>query len=203
MMTAATDEKDKEILPCCDLRHACLAICGASKKRCETEFKTCTDVACAAIADPEEAKRCSSSASMQTMMAGLNGKSCQDFNEAQMAACSCVDTAKAPKRREQTLTDFYTKWGGETKTEVKEKVAKLAAKSDTPAKFAKLLGKLVAKFPKSIKKVKDPQAEYMENLMKGINKDAPPKEKKQAEPVADDGLEEEEAIDLDGSHSEL
>ena len=42
----------------------------------------------------------------------------------------------------------------------------LAKKADTIRKMGTLLGKLIAKFPQSIKQVKDPQQLEMERMMK-------------------------------------
>lgn len=194
------DDRDSEIRPCCDRRHACFGLCGASKKKCDALFKKCTDTTCAGLVDDEAKKACESSASLKTLMAGMSG--CKDFDAAQLQACDCVAKDKADKRKTQVLTDFYTKWGGEKKAEVGPKVAKLLEKSKSPSAFAFTLMRLVNKFPQCIKQVVDPQAAYMADLMKNSKKDADSTvdDAHTASPTDGEvGLdeEEEEAVDLD------
>ena len=50
--------------------------------------------------------------------------------------------------------------------EAMDKVPGLAAKADTPAKMVGLLQRLYKKYPAVIKKVKDPQQEAMEKMMR-------------------------------------
>ena len=67
------------------------------------------------------------------------------------------------------LTDVYKRHSKDTA----DKVPGLVSKADNPKKFGTLLYKLTSKFPKMIKKVKDPQQEYWEKIMKeGIDKKA-------------------------------
>lgn len=194
------DDNNKEILPCCDQRHACLSICGASKKRCEANFKKCVDDTCATGTE-EQQKECKSSTAIVTLMAQMSG--CKDFDAIQAQNCKCVETDKVDKRRATVLTAFYKKWSDDSKDVVKDKVTKLVAKHSTAAKFANTLDKLAAKFPKSIKRVKDKQNEYMENLMKEANKDkgAKTESETEADTLKDAGdtedAQDEDVIDLD------
>lgn len=77
------------------------------------------------------------------MMAGFGD--CREYDAAQAAGCQCMAPEKAVARREKLLADFYKK---HAPSDV-GKVAGLAAKAGANAqKFAALLSKLVAKYPK-------------------------------------------------------
>ena len=73
------------------------------------------------------------------------------------------------------LTDVYKRHSKDTA----DKVPGLVSKADNPKKFGTLLYKLTSKFPKMIKKVKDPQQEYWENMMKKAQEEPPPDKPKQ------------------------
>jgi hypothetical protein len=78
-----------------------------------------------------------------------------------------VSTESAPQKRTEFLRKFYKKFSPDSI----DKVDGLVKKADTPRKMATLVGKLVKKFyPRTIQKIKDPQQEMMEKLMKQ-NKD--------------------------------
>ena len=106
----------------------------------------------------------------------------------------------AEEKRAKVLTDVYKR---HNKDGV-EKVANLAAKADNPKKFGTLVHKLMQKFPKMVRMVKDPQTEYWENLMKEAQNNKGSDEPKKARRSAkrDDPDEEEDVEDLD-SNDEL
>ena len=76
----------------------------------------------------------------------------------------------------------------------KGRAYRAGAQANTKQKFAALLHKLTAKFPKMIRQIKDPQQAYFENIMKEAER------KKEAAPDVVDGVEEDEDVeDLDAS----
>jgi hypothetical protein len=224
MFSGKADEKDT-LLGCCNQRHACYQLCGASKKSCEKAFKTCCDDTCAAVEEAESKKSCESSASIHSMSAQFGG--CQQFDDAQSKACDCVKEKKAPKRREQSLTDFYKKHNREKLEEV-EKLHEKHGKKDA-WKFAKLMTKLVAKYPKAIKHEKSKEQAMYDDILNGKFKDEnkeggggggfggdreEPKQDKaekvveEEQPVEEESLfgDDEEVMDLDdeaGEHDEM
>ena len=115
----------------------------------------------------------------------------------------CVETAKAAEKREQVLSDFYEKHNKAKKADV----PKLAAKADNGKKFVALLTQLLGKYPKAIKRVKDPQQAWFEEMMNKADGDmaTPPKGAKAA--AADDAdaarEDEGEVTDLDSEEHEL
>lgn len=150
---------------CCDLRHACLQTCGAKKAFCDEQFKTCSKAACDTIDDEESKKKCESGASINQLMVQLD--TCAAYNTGQASHCECVAKgADAAAARERVLRAFYKKYNP---TNV-DKVAGLAAKADTPAKMVGLLVKLYDKYYNHeaglIKKVKNPQQDYMDQILK-------------------------------------
>merc|ERR1712070_532084 len=109
---------------------------------------------------------------------------CREYSQAQTSSCQCVAPEKVPKKREQVLSDFYKKWNPEKS----DQVQKLAAKAgESGKKFAALLTQLLGKYPDAIKKMKDPQQEYFENIMKESKaKEGGGPEDGDSVPVADD-----------------
>jgi len=107
-MFSPADATDPAVVDCCNQRHACLGICGASKKRCEESFKKCATDACETMEDEEAKNTCQSSAELHVLFAGMAG--CAHFDKSQSAACNCVDEEKATEDREQSLADFYATW---------------------------------------------------------------------------------------------
>ena len=81
---------------------------------------------------------------------------CKPFEDAQAASCECVAEKKAERHRARVIGGFYKRHNKEKNSDKKNK--ELAKKHASTSKFAKLMLKLVKKYPKSIKKVKDPQA---------------------------------------------
>jgi len=166
---------------CCDLRHACLQTCGAVKTFCDDEFLKCGKAACEAIADEEGRKQCNSSAQINELMVKMDN--CQRYDQGQYSHCECVPKSEVPARRERVLRAFYKKYNPDGV----DKVEALATKADTPARMVGLLMKLYKKYPSVIKKIKDPQQEYMDRIMK---------EAREKAPIADeevDASEEEES----------
>jgi len=151
---------------CCDLRHACLQTCGAVNTHCEDEFSKCSDKTCDSINDADVKQKCKSSASITKMMIGMQQGGCQNFDAYQHNACDCVATGdKANEKRERILRNFYKKFNPDSI----DKVPALAKKIDgNKRKMVGLLLALYKKFPKSINKIKDPQQERMEQMMKDV-----------------------------------
>lgn len=170
---------------CCDLRHACIQTCGSSKDFCDKEFLACGNTACDSLTG-EEKKTCESSSSMNQILVKLD--TCQKYDAAQYSNCECVPKEDAASRRERVLRAFYKKFN----PDAVDKVPGLAAKADTPAKMVGLLLKLYHKYPAVIKKVKDPQQEAMDRMMKKATEKAENKEEDDdVESVAEDlGTEE-------------
>ena len=69
-------------------------------------------------------------------------------------------------------------------------------------KFGTLLYKLTTKCPKMIKKVKDPQQEYWENMMKKAQEEPPPDKPKRGRKTTTT-TEEEEPEDVEDLDAEL
>jgi len=167
---------------CCDLRHACLQTCGAGKAYCDEQFLKCGKTACDSIPeDDEEARKsCESSASMNQILVQFD-TNCQRYELAQQSHCECVPKDQAPAKRERVLRAFYNKFN----PEAVDKVAALAAKADTKGKLVALLLKLYQKYPAAIRKVKDPQQEMMEEMMKRAEKEKAEKEDEEDEIESD------------------
>eukprot|EP00537_Pseudo-nitzschia_pungens_P004607 CAMPEP_0172372596 /NCGR_PEP_ID=MMETSP1060-20121228/48391_1 /TAXON_ID=37318 /ORGANISM="Pseudo-nitzschia pungens, Strain cf. cingulata" /LENGTH=182 /DNA_ID=CAMNT_0013098667 /DNA_START=321 /DNA_END=869 /DNA_ORIENTATION=+ len=166
---------DNEIYEsCCDQRTACIQTCGAIKTVCDEEFQKCTKQVCSA-ADNEE--QCNNNASIFSIV--INLETCQTYEAEQYSRCDCVASQDAPGRREDLLKKFYQKFSPESV----EKARDLAKKADTTRKMATLVGKLVKKYyPKTIKKIEDPNQKVMEMM----------KKKMDTEEVQDNGEDEDE-----------
>lgn len=194
-----------ELAACCDQKNACFSICGASKSKCESNFKSCAASTCASmhVGDEEGKKKCDQNANLQSMMANING--CSQYDAAQAAACDCVaDEDKAVRRRKQSLTDFYKKHN-KGKLEEVEGLHKKHGKT-TSAKFAKLMVKLVQKYPAAIRRVKTKEQEMMDKIMKDgkFNADALPKDTKSPKPVdADDSETDSVDVEVDADADEV
>lgn len=208
---------DAVLRPCCDLFHACHGICGAPKTRCDKNLKKCVAEGCAGLSGDAAQKECEQTGNLHVMMAQLGG--CKRYEEAQAAACDCVKEERVHKRREQSLTDFF-------KAHSRDKlgnVAKLCKKHGEADswKFSKLIGRMVAKYPASIKQVKSREQEMMDELMKGGGLDGlgelpkddapppPPRDEKEATPevaepesTEDDTSAEDAEVDLDADEGD-
>ena len=153
---------------CCDLRHACYGVCGSEKKFCDDQFSRCVSHKCGKIGNSRAREKCESDGKLKVMMSGLGG--CKKFDESQRGACRCVADAKILAKRVQVLEAFYRKHNP-AKAGASKELKALAKKAATTPKFAKLLNKLVRKYPKSIKKVRDPQQAMFEDMMAKYNRD--------------------------------
>ena len=167
--------------PCCDQRHACYQTCGMLKTICDEQFLKCSEETCATIPDKEEREECEKASSIQLLMVKFD-QSCQRYDQAQYTHCECVEKSKAADKRERVLRSFYKKFNPGSV----DKADGLAKKVDNSVKMAGLLMKLVIKYPAAVKKMKDPQQEYIENLMRDT-------EKENGEPSAGDGGDAEDS----------
>jgi Group XII secretory phospholipase A2 precursor (PLA2G12) len=176
----ASDEDDPTKI-CCDLRNACLQTCGALKSFCDEEYLKCGKEACKDITDDDQRTKCESSANINELMIKMDN--CQRYDQEQYTHCECVKKADAAHKRERVLRAFYKKFN----PDAVDKVPALAKKADTAGKMVGLLLKLYKKYPEVIQKIKDPQQEYMEKIMRDAKKD---------EAVENDGDAESDAEDL-------
>jgi len=145
---------------CCDLWHACYQTCGASKQGCDDGFKQCSKVICGPDDD------CVKSADLNTMMLNMGG--CSVYDQAQYQACECVEKSKVEEKRADAIRYFYKKHAPDNVDKAKQ----LAKKADTTSKMAGLIKKLVAKYPKCIAKIQDPQQAMYERMMKESKKES-------------------------------
>ncbi|CAB9526857.1 Phospholipase A2, group XIIA [Seminavis robusta] len=191
VVMAQSDGPEKPYAACCDEWHACYQICGSNKVQCDKAYETCVDAKCAGY----DEKDCSESAKLNIMLMQFAG--CGKFEGAQNAACECIskDKDKHVAARKSVLEKFYKKHNPGSVHKVEE----LIKKADTAPKLAKLLQKLVQKYPASIERVDDPQRASYQKMMdearaKGDAKD-------DNEQPADE--ESDETEDLDGSKDEF
>jgi hypothetical protein len=159
VFSGITDDDDPMRI-CCDLRHACLQTCGSIKTFCDEEYVQCGKDVCAAMTDEEQKSKCEKSASINDIMVKMDG--CQRYDQEQYKHCECVPKDSVQKKRERVIRAFYKKYNPENV----DKVSGLIQKVDTTAKMVGLLLKLYKKYPTVIQKVKDPQQEMMEKIMK-------------------------------------
>ena len=153
---------DAVLTPCCDQFHACAQICGAPKTRCDKNLKKCIAEGCASLDDAAK-KECEQTGNLHVMMVQLGG--CKRYEEAQSAACDCVKEERVHKRRVQSLTDFFSAHSRDKLGNV-AKLCKKHGEADG-WKFSKLLGRMVAKYPASIKHVKSREQAMMDEILKG------------------------------------
>jgi len=182
--------------PCCDQWNACNQICGSVRSFCDTSFDKCLEAKCDEIKNKEDRDLCKSNASTKKLMLSLSD--CKFFMDSQASGCECVKKSKADEKRKRIVTNFYKKYNPK---EV-DKAEKLAAKANDPKKFAGLFMKLIAKYPKAVKRIRDPQEIMMEELMRkhgGGQSAETPKPKPESEKSAEQPEEEdseEERIEL-------
>jgi len=186
MFAPGAGNSGSHIDPCCDKWNACYQICGSSKQHCDEEFKKCGENTCGKLSNEEEKKNCNQSASLNSMMISMGP--CRMFDEAQKTACTCVKSSKVTDYRKDAIRGFYKKYAPDALDD--DKVKTLAEKANTRAKMAGLFRKLVAKYPKCIKKVKDPQQAYMEDMMKKVKEEK--KDEGTESDVVDDSEETQE-----------
>lgn len=185
VFSQTADDGNDPTLICCDLRNACLQTCGALKSFCDEEYLKCGKEACKDIIDEDKKSKCESSSNINELMIKMD--TCQRYDQEQYTHCECVKKADAANKRERLLRAFYKKFN----PDAVDKVPALAKKADTPAKMVGLLLKLYKRYPEVIKKVKDPQQEYMEKIMRDAKKADLEKEEMEVESDAEDlGVDE-------------
>lgn len=149
---------------CCDEWHACFQICGSNKQTCDDDFDDCVDRTCQQAEQDEDA--CQQSAKQTKMMLNLAG--CRSFDAAQNKACECATQYNNGhmKKREEALRKFYKLYAP---TGSESKVPELLQKTgDSAPKLAKLLAKLIRKYPEAIELVEDPQTKKYREMMGGM-----------------------------------
>lgn len=174
---------------CCDNWNACIQICGTFRAQCDAIFDKCMESSCDKITNGEEKQMCTSNAGTKKLLLQLSD--CHSYSEAQDAGCECVKKTEVEEKRKSFLTNFYKK---HNPTDI-SKVDNLASKATDVKKFASLLLKLVAKYPKSVKRIKDPQEQMIEELMRKQRESEskpPEKESKTTETIVDSSDEDEE-----------
>lgn len=181
----AMGNEDAPILPCCDLYYACLQICGSTKSFCDSNLEKCMDRKCNEIQDEDEKKSCEKTVSVKKIMLQLS--QCADFHKYQSQNCQCVKDAA--EERANVLRQFYKV----NQPQNLDKVDSLMAKASDSKKFAGLLYKLVEKYPKGIKRVKDPQQRMMDDLMKNAAGGSFETKEKKMDTHDDDGDEEDDS----------
>lgn len=97
---------------------------------------------------------------MNEMMLSFGG--CKEFDAAQRAFCTCVTQDKVEPQRKRALKAFYKKHVTDTKADVP---ALFKKHGKDAAKFAKLMNKLVKKYPASVKVVKSKQQQMMDDIL--------------------------------------
>ena len=182
---------------CCDNWNACIQICGTFRAQCDAIFDKCMESTCDKITnEEEERKMCMSNAGTKKLLLQLSD--CTSYSEAQEAGCECVKKTEVQEKRKGFLTKFYKK---HNPTDV-NKVDNLASKATDVKKFASLLLKLVVKYPKSVKRIKDPQEQMIEEMMRKQREPESKPSKKETETTetivdsSDKDGEEEERIEL-------
>jgi hypothetical protein len=183
MSQATASGEDDPTKICCDLRHACLQTCGSLKSFCDEEYLKCGKEVCQDISNAEKRSKCESSSSINDIMIKMDS-SCKRYDAEQYTHCECVPRADAAHKRERVLRAFYKKFNADAV----DKVPALAKKADTTAKMVGLLLKLYKKYPAVIQKIKDPQQEYMEKMMRDAKNDP--------ESEDDEGADDSDVEDL-------
>lgn len=150
------DEDGKPYETCCHQWHACYQICGTSKQSCDENYNKCVEIKCK---DADE--YCVEQANQSMMMSNLGG--CKSFELAQSQACDCITKYgdRHKKAREEGLRKFYKLYAPPSAA---KKVPELMKKAETSVKLAKLLQKLVAKYPDSIELVEDAQTKMYRQM---------------------------------------
>ena len=123
-------------------------------------------------AGPNKAK-CDQDVSLKKMMIQYSG--CTKYDQGQRAGCECVKEKDLGSSRKEVLKKFYKSYNPDGLDE--KKIDGLLAKVDSAPKFSSLLQKLVGKYPKSIKRVKDKGSQFMDDFLKKEKEDKPKKEK--------------------------
>lgn len=188
MLNKAESSQEKPFEKCCHEWHACYQICGTSKQACDEAFKSCSEEKCKG-----KGEDCTQQYQLISMMLQLGG--CQSFESQQAAACKCVSKKddKHLKKREEVLKMFYQKYAPDSI----DKVPELAKKTDTAAKMAQLLRKLVAKYPESIVFVESEEAKKYKEMFENVNQKMKDEKKEDSDSETETEVLEEEEQDLD------
>jgi len=158
---------------CCDVYQACYSICGMRKKTCETDFLSCMDTTCSNQKSSASIDRCKKDMGLYKVLLQIGD--CSKYDTIQSSNCKCVAEDKANDKRILLLNDFWKKHSKKKKT--KQEAAKLTKKYSTTKKFAKLLLKLVKKYPKAVSIQRNKQNQVMEELIKRSQRDQPREER--------------------------
>ena len=148
-----------ELGPCCLARDACTSVCGATEDMCAAEFRKCAEVACDAVDDVDDMDKCKEDGALGADSPWRDG--CEGHARGQKEACQCLPRGgdgggEVANRRRQILGDVYRRYNG---TGVDAgKTLDLASRADSPKRFAALVFKLAAKFPKLLSDARPPKA---------------------------------------------
>jgi Group XII secretory phospholipase A2 precursor (PLA2G12) len=170
---------------CCDQRTACIQTCGSIKMTCDEIFFRCCQEKCreTSLGNPQKEEQCLQTLSIHKMMIGM--AQCTAYDERQQSNCECVDEDQAEQKRLEVITKFYEQHSPESV----DKAAGLVKKAETPKKMANLLTKLVKKYPKSIKKVKDANQQMYDEI---VNKSRKRREEKEKEYEDEDDSDDDD-----------
>ncbi len=152
----------KALEPCCNVRSACFSVCGSSSQACNKAFKACATKACTGL-DGEEETECKTSKNLLQISLSFGG--CDDFNAKQKEACKCVQEDRVERRHRSELEAFYKKHNPDKVSSA----AKLAKAIQSPAKWAKLMTKLLAKYPTAVTIRKSQSQILFEDLQRRAN----------------------------------
>jgi hypothetical protein len=193
---------------CCDVYQACTGICGMRYKTCEADFLSCMDTTCAKQTSSLQDK-CKQDMGLYKVLIQLGD--CSKYDSAQKSNCKCVAEDKADRKRKEVLTDFWKK-NNKKKKKLPQAADKLLKKHGTSAKkFAKLLLRLVKKYPKAVTIQKNKQQQVMEELIKRTQRDSPsyqpppprpPPRKEDTRNRKTEIIEEEEELNENGDEND-
>lgn len=154
---------DSPIQECCVLRQACGMICGASHTFCDQQLSQCMKDQCE---DAEDEETCAKDIKSIEESIEEDGGRCQQHAKIQQGVCQCVEPEFIVDKRTRILKDTYKR---HAKANL-HKVDALMAKADTTKKMATIVARLVSKYPKMVRLVKDPEEEYEEAMRKMYSK---------------------------------
>lgn len=150
------------LTPCCDQLSACYQICGTVQHVCVEKFNKCMDNVC--LTSPTR-DQCIKDVEMKKLLLNMSG--CSKYDQGQRDSCECVKEKDVTPSRKRVLQKFYKSYSKEEGTDIDKKIDGLLEKVGTSsAKYATLLQKIVVKYPKSIKRVKDKGSQFMDDFMK-------------------------------------
>mmetsp|Transcript_136 Transcript_136/g.187 ORF Transcript_136/g.187 Transcript_136/m.187 type:complete len:262 (-) Transcript_136:267-1052(-) len=172
---------------CCQELHACYQLCGTSRFYCDESFTKCAQTECKINSDEAGCLK-----EISTLKLFISFVDCRKFDKNQRDSCECVEKKKVKQKRASVLRAFYMKYNPENV----DKVEGLIEKATDTKKFAGLMMKLIAKYPKSVEPVEDEQKKKMDEMMKNMKMDDFESEgnivKEDNKPEEDDSDEKEE-----------